>query len=333
MDNLTHTAIGLFLSRAGLNRVTPRATAILLLAANAPDVDAVSALGGAVNYLRFHRYLTHALVAMPVLALVVVAIVRIASRKSVPWGRAFAVALVGVASHLLLDWTNVYGVRLLLPFSSEWLRLDTVNVIDIWIWAVCALGIAGPFLARLVGSEIASGGVRVAHHGRGFARFALVFVLLYESTRGVLHARAIEALSSRMYEGAPPVRVIAMPDAVNPLQWHGLIETPGAFVVQELNLADSDPAGSRPMAFPKADPDPAIQAAERARPVYEFLRFSQFPLWRVTPYPALEGGRLVEVFDMRFGTPLSPGFMAWAVVNAQYAVVDSEFRFGPARPH
>src|SRR5262252_6337057 len=39
MDNLTHTAIGLFLSRAGLNRLTPRATAILLLASNAPDAS------------------------------------------------------------------------------------------------------------------------------------------------------------------------------------------------------------------------------------------------------------------------------------------------------
>ncbi len=28
MDNLTHTAVGFFLSRAGLNRWTPRATPI-----------------------------------------------------------------------------------------------------------------------------------------------------------------------------------------------------------------------------------------------------------------------------------------------------------------
>ena len=43
MDQLTHTAVGLFLGRAGLNRWTPHATPILIMAANAPDIDIVAA--------------------------------------------------------------------------------------------------------------------------------------------------------------------------------------------------------------------------------------------------------------------------------------------------
>ena len=54
MDPLTHTATGLFLSRIGLNRWTPRATPILLLAANAPDLDILTASGGSLNYLHYH---------------------------------------------------------------------------------------------------------------------------------------------------------------------------------------------------------------------------------------------------------------------------------------
>ena len=46
MDNLTHTAIGLFLSRIGLGRWSPRGTAIVVIAANIPDIDVVSAAGG-----------------------------------------------------------------------------------------------------------------------------------------------------------------------------------------------------------------------------------------------------------------------------------------------
>jgi len=46
MDNLTHTAIGLFLSRVGLGRWSARGTAILLVAANAPDIDILSIAGG-----------------------------------------------------------------------------------------------------------------------------------------------------------------------------------------------------------------------------------------------------------------------------------------------
>ena len=51
----------------------------------------------------------------------------------------------------------------------------------------------------------------------------------------------------------------------------------------------------------------------------------------MTPWPAIENGRLVEVIDMRFGTPLSPGFMARAVVNGRGEVVETAFRFGGPR--
>src|SRR5579872_5063407 len=172
MDNLTHTAIGFFLSRAGLNRWTPLATPILLLAANAPDIDIVTLAGGPLNYVHYHRHLTHSLVAMPVMALIVVLLVRLAWRKRVHWLGAFAAALVGVASHLLLDLTNMYGIRLFLPFSQVWQRLDLNSVVDLWIWAALLLGIAGPFISRLVGGEITSGAMRERYPGRGGAIFA-----------------------------------------------------------------------------------------------------------------------------------------------------------------
>ena len=58
----------------------------------------------------------------------------------------------------------------------------------------------------------------------------------------------------------------------------------GAFVIQDLNLAN-DPGGARGTVFHKPDPEPAIEAARRTTVFQGFLRFSQFPLWRVTPYP------------------------------------------------
>jgi inner membrane protein len=332
MDNLTHTAVGLFLSRAGLNRLTPSATPILLIAANFPDADVVSAAGGWLTYLHYHRHITHSLVMLPVLALLAVAAVRFIGRRPVNWVGAFIAACVGLLSHLMLDWTNIYGIRMFLPFSAEWLRLDTTSVVDLWIWAVCLLGIAGPFLSRLVGNEIASGGAKARHHGRGFATFALLFILAYNSGRGVLHARATAALSSRLYEGAAPESVFAAPDAWNPFLWRGVVATSGAFVVQDLNLAAPDPLSAHPAIFHKPDPDPAIDASRRTHTFQEFLRFNQLPLWRVTTWPQLENGRQVEVFDMRFGTPVAPGFMAKAIVDGRGQVVQSDFTFGIPRP-
>ena len=46
----------------------------------------------------------------------------------------------------------------------------------------------------------------------------------------------------------------------------------------------------------------------------------------------MEDGRLVEVFDLRFGTPVAPGFVARAVLDSRLRVVESSFHFGAARP-
>jgi inner membrane protein len=331
MDPLTHTAVGLFLSRAGLNRWTPRATPILILAANAPDIDVVTAAGGALNYLHYHRHLTHSLAAMPVMALLPVVLVRVAGRKPIRWVGALCAAMLAVASHLLLDLTNSYGVRLFLPFSADWLRLDLTSVVDLWIWAAFLLGVAGPFLSRLVGMEIASGRPRPQYPGRGFAVFALSFVLLYNCGRAALHARAAAALDARLYQDSLPLRVAALPSAANPLRWRGLVETGDFYAVADINLAgEFDP--SHAVLFYKPDASPALDSARRAPAVREFLRFSQFPLWRVSPSAELENGRLVEVFDMRFGSPQEPGFMASALVDSENRVVKTAFQFGRVRP-
>ena len=331
MDPLTHAAVGLFLSRAGLNRWTPHATPILILAAEAPDIDIVTAAGGAVNYLHYHRHLTHSLVAMPAMALLAVALVALVRRAPIRWVGAFCAAMIGVASHLLLDLTNSYGIRLFLPFSQDWLRLDTTNVVDLWIWVALLAGIAGPFLSRLVGMEIASGRRRPEYPGRGFAIFALAFVLLYNYGRVALHARAAAELDARVYRGASPLRVAALPCAANPLRWRGVVETEGFYAVDDVDLTgEFDPA--RATVFYKPDPSPALDAARRTPTMREFLRFSQYPLWRVTPSAEIENGQLVEVFDMRFGSPQEPGFMAGAVVDSENRVVRTMFTWGAPRP-
>src|SRR6185295_14953192 len=111
-------------------------------------------LAGQAAYLTWHRNLTHSVLAMPLVALLPVAIVRLASRRPVQWPRAWLVSMTGVASHLLMDWTNVYGIRLFVPVSDAWWRLDITSVIDPWIWAALLISVLAPALAGLIGSEI-----------------------------------------------------------------------------------------------------------------------------------------------------------------------------------
>jgi inner membrane protein len=238
--------------------------------------------------------------------------------------------MAGVASHLALDWTNIYGVRLLLPFSGEWLRADTTGVIDIWIWAALLLGIAAPFLARLVHAEIGSP-AQERHPDRGFAMFALTFLLLYNGGRMLLHERAVATLESRLYNGVQPFRVAALPSLFNPLRWRGLVETHAFYSVHDVDLLDEfEP--TRGAVFHKFGSDPAVEAAKRTRAFQVFLQFSQFPYVRVLPADAPEGGRRVEAMDLRFGTPRQPAFVAVAELNSRLEVIDSWFDFGSGPP-
>jgi len=330
VDPLTHSLTGVFLSRAGLDRFTPRATWVLLLAANAPDIDIVSAFGGSLNYLHYHRHLTHTLVALPVLPLLCVLVVRLVSRKPVNWLGGYGIALIGVASHLLLDLTNVYGVRLLLPFSARWFRLDITGVIDFWIWGMLLIGLLAPLLAGLVNSEI--GATRPARGGarRGFAIVALSLLALYDGTRYVAHSRALAVLDARIYEGSSPRRVAAFPTE-SPVRWAGLAETADGFSLGTIDLLnDFDPNTGH--MFYKPEPSLALEAARRDAVFHQYLNFAQFPYWQVTPAEEPEGATKVEAIDLRFGEPRLPGFVCTAIVDAHQRVLRSWFQFGKARP-
>ena len=329
MDTLTHTLTGLALGRAGLNRLSPYAIPVLLLAANAPDIDALAFVAGPAQYLHYHRHLTHSLIALPFLAVLPVLVVRLFAKKEFCWKWAYLASVVGVASHLILDWLNVYGVRWFVPFSSQWLRADTSALMDAWILVALGVAALAPMLSRLVSSEI---GARPGS-GRGWAIFALCFVALYSGARDVLHQRALATLDSRTYDGMTPLGAAALPDAFNPFRWKGLVETGTFYSLVPVNLlGEFDPAEGQ--LFYKAEPSPeqaAAAAAARRTPVFQsFLAFSQYPFWRFTPADAPEQAIRVEVMDLRFGAPARPRFVAHAVVLPGGRVERSGFSFQEA---
>jgi inner membrane protein len=317
MDNLTHTLTGLALSRAGLNRWYARPDLVLMLAANIPDIDIVAATGGSFNYFLYHRGLTHAVAMAPVMALLPMLFVCAISRTMRGWVAAYVLSIIGIASHLLLDWTNTYGVRFLLPFSSQWFHLDLNSLMDFWIWAVLTLAFLGPLLGRLVSTEIGA----KPSAGRGLALFALAFIPTYDFGRYLIHDRALETLNSRVYQGGPPTRVAAFPiSAGNPFEWSGWVERPSFVMRFSMNLlADFDPTDGT--IIYKPEPSPVLDAARQAFTVRKFLEFAQYPLWRVTPVADPEGARRVDVRDWRFP------FTASAIVDASNRVLSSSFQF------
>lgn len=176
MDNLTHSLVGAAVSKAGADRATPLATATLVIAANAPDIDVLSFVHGSYYALAVRRGLTHGFPALAVLAIVVTAgvltwdrMVRLKRRPEAIPARPVPVlglAVIGLLSHPALDWMNVYGMRWALPFDPTWTYGDALFIIDPWIWL--ALGGAlfltsdlGPRATGVVGAAAAFAAVLI----------------------------------------------------------------------------------------------------------------------------------------------------------------------------
>jgi inner membrane protein len=145
MENLTHSLVGLAAAKAGLERLSPGATALCILAANAPDADVVATFGGRWFYLHHHRGITHSIVGTFTLALLlplvfygVEKLFALARGKPSRFRlRGLLIAsLMVTATHPLLDWTNNYGVRPFLPWSGQWYYGDLVFIVDPWLWLV-----------------------------------------------------------------------------------------------------------------------------------------------------------------------------------------------------
>jgi inner membrane protein len=234
--------------------------------------------------------------------------------------RSYLACLAGVFSHLMLDWTNTYGIRLLLPFSSRWLHLDVTDVVDPWILLALLLAVAAPALAGLVSAEIGakkSFGVK-----RGWAWVALVFLLAYEGGRFAAHQRALAVMGARLYEGKPAISLSAIPNRWTPFRWRGVAEGDGYVVDVPVDLnAEFDPSAGR------VDyPSPPNEAALRTRPFEVFGKFNQLPFWKTEKLA--DGTTRVQLIDLRFGTPEQPGFAATAIVDATGVVIESRFGFG-----
>jgi inner membrane protein len=142
MDNVTHTLVGAALAETGLKRLTPLATTALLLGANFPDLDIVIGYDK-LAYLEHHRGITHALIAIPLLSLLLAGLIYAGShwwqRRQPQHQRArfwplFVLSFLAMSTHPLLDFTNSYGWRPFLPWNSQWYYGDIAFVVDPWLW-------------------------------------------------------------------------------------------------------------------------------------------------------------------------------------------------------
>jgi inner membrane protein len=352
MEPVTHFLTGACLGRAGFNRKTAYATLAAVLAAEAADLDIFWGLAGPVDELKHHRGITHTIWAVPVVAGVVVGAVALlhlwrkkrrsrtaasvnqngqdsrgsnglganapptppAPLQQVNWGWLYFTACIAALSHLLLDWTNNYGVRPFFPLNPHWYAGSFMFIAEPILWVLFLLAFAMPWLLGLADREI--GARRAPFKGQGWAIFALSGMVVLGCVRWAEHAQALVMLSDANVTSEPVTRMAAEPYPMDPFRWHAILETADFYQLAEVGTSfgtssgsiDSDP--HRDVLYKPTD-TPAVEAAKRTPLGQAYLDWGT---WAVVhdvgqePVPGMDPPKLppnrawttVEFTDLRF---------------------------------
>jgi inner membrane protein len=304
---------GACLARAGLNRHTGYATLVLTLAAECPDIDVLITFLGPVTGFAHHRGITHTLLGTLFDAALVLALVYLLHRwrmrrgkstKLPPrWGLLYGYGVLGGLSHILLDFTNNYGVRPFAPFNWRWYSWDIVFIIEPLLLVALVLGLLLPELFGLVGSEIGARGPRF--RGRGWATATLIFMVLLWGVRDHYHRVALTALDSMDYGGERAVKVAAEPYPTDPTHWAGVVETRSAIRIVPLAMTAAGSASvadeDRQKVYYKPEETPATLAAKKSPLGRVYLDWAVFPYTETESSEEVPGGWVVRFRDLRYG--------------------------------
>lgn len=299
MDNLTHSLVGAVMGQAGLKHKTGLGMPAIIIGANLPDVDAACFfwLEG-VEHLAFRRGITHGPAALALLPLVLAGLLwgfdrwqakhgtRPGSRLPVRFGWLYALAFIGCLSHPMLDWLNVYGVRLLEPFSSQWFYGDTLFIIDIWLWAILIAGLWWSMRRE-----------KAVGRGRAPAYATIAAALIYIGTNLVFSIGSAASFSiTNKRQTIPGDTLIASPVPFWPKQREIIAGEKNNFFAVPAHLppnkANAAPITQYRCAWPDTD---------RLRQTNS--RLDAFLLWSRAPFAERAPDGSVIIYDARYYDP------------------------------
>ena len=295
VEPVTHLLTGACLSRAlGLPSRVRYATAACVLAAELPDADYFYRLGGPLLYFQHHRGWTHALWSLPLQAALVTGLFYYLHQtrhiwkkhRSVDepaptnWRALFVIALMGLLSHIALDWTNNYGVRPFAPFVSKWYAGELFFIVEPILLGSLVLALLLPLLLSLVHREI--GIRRPRYPGSVLAILPLLVIagMLIKSMLGHMDAEALA--QAQQLRGGAILRSSESPYPNTSSQWHAVLETPLSMQMGTMNLGagvagtglfDTNPQET----YPKIADTPFVTAAKASWLGRIYLDWSKFP--------------------------------------------------------
>jgi inner membrane protein len=290
------------LSRAGLNRRTALATSTLVIANNLPDID-VGVFASSTLAMSFRRGWTHGVLAQLTLPIALTGAMLLYDRyrakrspdeRVVP-SQILLLSYIGVLLHVFMDWTNSYGVRLLMPFSDAWFYGDALYIVDPWLYLTLGLGW---WLAK-----------RHPRPARIGVTLAAVYVLTMLASNVIARREVASGLARA---GRPPdMRFMVTPVVLNPFQREVVIDFGDRYEKGNLwfdPLPHFRPAG---YGLEKGLDDPDVRQAIGTPLARAYLRWSRFPFVEINPSVPPEG---IWINDYRYANVATYG---WSSVKLQ----------------
>ena len=302
MDNLCHSLVGMALSRAGLHKRTALATSTLVIANNLPDID-VGVFATNTLAMSFRRGWTHGVLAQLTLPIALTGAVLLydryrnkssAGERVVP-SQILLLSYIGVLLHVFMDFTNSYGVRLLMPFSEAWFYGDALYIVDPWLYLMLGIG-------WWLGKRNAR-----------FTRIGVALAAIYVVAMLASNVIARREVASGLARAGRPAdtRFMVTPVVVNPFRREVVIDVGDRY--EKGNLWFDPLPHFRPAGFgiEKGFEQPDAQQPLQTALARAYLRWSRFPFVQVNPSVPPEG---IWINDYRYANVATYG---WSSVRLQ----------------
>ncbi|MBA3558302.1 MAG: metal-dependent hydrolase [Gemmatimonadaceae bacterium] len=315
MDNVCHTLVGAALGEAGLKHRSALGAATLMIAANFPDIDIVAVPLG--HGLDFRRGWTHGVPALVVLPFVLTGLMlawdrfvrrrRNAAAAPPRAKQILLLAAIGIVTHPVLDWLNVYGMRWLMPFSDRWFYGDALFIVDPWIWGMLAVGTVW---ARRRWRAARDPAERDA--AQRPARWALAGVATYIVAMLAANASGRRIVQRDMAAAGfdAHARFMVAPVPVTPFRRLVVFDEGAAYRFGTLAWRPSPRFALDEHLVPKGADDPAVSVARATPNGRAFLGWARFPFFVVERRRA---DSLVRIGDARYTVDAEESWAAAAI--------------------
>lgn len=228
MDPLTQGFLGA--APAALFAAKPKVKAAIwvgALAGMAPDLDVfIRSAADPLLALEYHRHFTHALAFIPFGAAICALVFWVFLKKQFKFSEIYLWALLGYATHGLLDACTSYGTQLYWPFNRTRVEWNIIGIVDPLFTGALVLAVSWAVLGA--GFKKTK---RVSWAFTAFAMFYLVGLGTLQRERG--ERLLAETAAAR---GHTIDRLEVKPTVGNLILWRGIYETQGQFFVDALHL-------------------------------------------------------------------------------------------------